>query len=111
MLPAFRASGMHQRDGDVYKRQLTEFLPVSSSGHLSVVQHVTGVNGEAALVLSLVLHLGTLAAVFVAFWGTIWGMIKEFFLTIGDIFTGKFSWKNMNGNRRMMFKMCIRDST
>ena len=52
---------------------LTEFLPVSSSGHLSVVQHVTGVNGEAALVLSLVLHLGTLAAVFVAFWGTIWG--------------------------------------
>lgn len=59
---------------------LTEFLPVSSSGHLSVVQHVTGVNGEAALVLSLVLHLGTLAAVFVAFWGTIWGMIKEFSL-------------------------------
>ena len=86
---------------------LTEFLPVSSSGHLSVVQHVTGVNGEAALVLSLVLHLGTLAAVFVAFWGTIWGMIKEFFLTIGDIFTGKFSWKNMNGNRRMMFMVII----
>ena len=86
---------------------LTEFLPVSSSGHLSVVQHVTGVNGEAALVLSLVLHLGTLAAVFVAFCGTIWGMIKEFFLTIGDIFTGKFSWKNMNGNRRMMFMVII----
>lgn len=82
---------------------LTEFLPVSSSGHLSVVQHITGVDGEAALVLSLVLHLGTLAAVFIAFWGTIWGMIKEFFLTFRDIFTGKFSWKNMNGNRRMMF--------
>mgnify|MGYP004462501499 FL=1 len=86
---------------------LTEFLPVSSSGHLSVVQHVTGVDGEAALVLSLVLHLGTLAAVFIAFWGTIWGMIKEFFLTIRDIFTGKFSWKNMNGNRRMMFMVII----
>lgn len=86
---------------------LTEFLPVSSSGHLSVVQHITGVDGEAALVLSLVLHLGTLAAVFIAFWGTIWGMIKEFFLTIRDIFTGKFSWKNMNGNRRMMFMVII----
>lgn len=86
---------------------LTEFLPVSSSGHLSVVQHITGVDGEAALVLSLVLHLGTLAAVFIAFWGTIWGMIKEFFLTIRDIFTGKFSWKNMNGNRRMMFMIII----
>lgn len=82
---------------------LTEFLPVSSSGHLSVVQHITGVDGEAALILSIVLHLGTLAAVFIAFWGTIWGMIKEFFLTIRDVFTGKFSWRNMNGNRRMMF--------
>ncbi len=82
---------------------LTEFLPVSSSGHLSVLQHITGIDGEAALILSIVLHLGTLVAVFVAFWGTIWGMIKEFFLTIRDIFTGKFSWKGMNGTRRMMF--------
>lgn len=86
---------------------LTEFLPVSSSGHLSVVQHITGVDGEAALILSIVLHLGTLAAVFAAFWGTIWGMIKEFFLTIGDIFTGKFSWSGMNGTRRMMFMIII----
>ena len=34
-------------------------------------------------------------------------MIKEFFLTIKDIFTGKFSWKNMNANRRMMFMVII----
>ena len=86
---------------------LTEFLPVSSSGHLSVVQHITGYTGETALVLSIVLHLGTLAAVFAAFWGTIWGMIKEFFKTIGDIFTGKFSWSNMNAERRMMFMVII----
>ncbi len=82
---------------------LTEFLPVSSSGHLSVIQHLFGVDGEAALVLSIVLHLGTLVAVFVAFWSTIWGMIKEFFLTIADVFTGKFKWSEMNSNRRMMF--------
>ncbi len=82
---------------------LTEFLPVSSSGHLSVLQHITGVDGEAALILSIVLHLGTLVAVFIAFWGTIWGMIKEFFLTFRDIFTGKFTWNGMNGTRRMMF--------
>ncbi len=86
---------------------LTEFLPVSSSGHLSVVQHITGYSGETGLVLSIVLHLGTLAAVFAAFRKTIWEMIKEFFLTIGDIFTGKFSWKNMNANRRMMFMVII----
>lgn len=86
---------------------LTEFLPVSSSGHLSVIQHLTGVDGEAALILSISLHLGTLLAVFAAFWGTIWGMIKEFFLTIKDIFTGKFSWKNMNSDRKMMFMLII----
>lgn len=86
---------------------LTEFLPVSSSGHLSVLQHITGIDGEAALILSIVLHLGTLVAVFAAFWSTIWGMIKEFFLTIKDIFTGKFSWKDMNGTRRMMFMVII----
>lgn len=86
---------------------LTEFLPVSSSGHLSVFQHITGYTGETALILSIVLHLGTLVAVFAAFRKTIWEMIKEFFFTIGDIFTGKFSWKNMNANRRMMFMVII----
>ncbi len=86
---------------------LTEFLPVSSSGHLSVVQHITGVSGEQAGILMIVLHLGTLVAVFAAFWETIWGMIKEFFLTIGDIFKGRFSWKNMNSNRRMMFMVIL----
>ena len=85
---------------------LTEFLPVSSSGHLSVAQHFMNI-GDESLIISIVLHLGTLAAVFAAFWGTIWGMIKEFFLTIKDIFTGKFSWKGMNDNRRMMFMVII----
>ncbi|MCM1335829.1 MAG: undecaprenyl-diphosphate phosphatase [Bacteroides sp.] len=81
---------------------LTEFLPVSSSGHLSVVQHFLNV-GEESLMISIVLHLGTLLAVFLAFWSTIAGMIKEFFLTIRDIFTGRFSWREMNDDRRMMF--------
>ncbi len=85
---------------------LTEFLPVSSSGHLSVVQHFMNV-GEESLIISIVLHLGTLLAVFCAFFKTIWGMITEFFLTIKDICTGKFSWKDMNDNRRMMFMVII----
>lgn len=86
---------------------LTEFLPVSSSGHLSVIQHITGYSGESALLLSIVLHLGTLVAVLAAFWKPICGMIAEFFKTIGDLFTGKFHWKTMNGNRRMMFMVII----
>lgn len=86
---------------------LTEFLPVSSSGHLSVIQHITGYSGENALILMIVLHLGTLAAVIAAFWETIWEMIKEFFRTIGDIFKKRFSWHDMNANRRMMIMVII----
>lgn len=36
---------------------LTEFLPVSSSGHLSLYQHFTGNSGEGALFFSAILHL------------------------------------------------------
>lgn len=85
---------------------LTEFLPVSSSGHLSVAQHFLGVE-ESTLLISIILHLGTLVAVFIAFWKDIWGLIKEFFLTIKDIFTGKFSWQDMNDSRRMLFMVVI----
>ncbi|MDR0196886.1 MAG: undecaprenyl-diphosphate phosphatase [Oscillospiraceae bacterium] len=80
----------------------TEFLPVSSSGHLSVAQHFMDVGDEAVFV-SVFLHMGTLLAVLIAFREAVSGMVREFFLTIADVFMGKFSWKNMNGDRRMMF--------
>ena len=86
---------------------LTEFLPVSSSGHLSLYQHFTGNSGEGALLFSAVLHLGTLAAVFTAFRKTIWELIKELGFMIKDIFTGKFKWKEMNPPRRAIIMMII----
>ncbi len=85
---------------------ITEFLPVSSSGHLSVARHFMNIN-ESGMLTSIVLHLGTLLAVFIVFWRRIFGMIKEFFLTIADIFRGKFKWSEMNDNRRMMFMVII----
>ena len=86
---------------------LTEFLPVSSSGHLSLWQHFTGNSGEGALFFSAVLHLGTLVAVFVAFRKRIIAMIKELGVLIKDIFTGKFKWSEMNTNRRMIVMIFI----
>lgn len=86
---------------------LTEFLPVSSSGHLSLFQHFTGNSGEGALLFSAFLHLGTLVAVFIAFRDTIWALIKEFFAMLRDIFTGKFRWSTMNGERRMIIMLII----
>ena len=86
---------------------LTEFLPVSSSGHLSLYQHFTGNSGEGALFFSAILHLGTLLAVFICFRKTIIELIKEFFFMLKDIFTGKFKWKEMNGYRRMVIMIII----
>lgn len=86
---------------------LTEFLPVSSSGHLSLYQHFTGNSGEGALFFSAVLHLGTLVAVFVAFRKRIWSMIKELGALFKDIFGGKFKWSEMNGDRRMIIMIFI----
>ena len=67
---------------------LTEFLPVSSSGHLSLYQHFTGNSGDGALFFSAILHLGTLVAVFVAFRKRIFSMIKELGSLFKDIFRG-----------------------
>jgi undecaprenyl-diphosphatase len=57
---------------------LTEFLPISSSGHLSIVRFFTGVNLEEGNVFTVLLHFGTLIAVFIAFRKTILRLIFEF---------------------------------
>ncbi|MBP1549003.1 MAG: undecaprenyl-diphosphate phosphatase, partial [Oscillospiraceae bacterium] len=86
---------------------LTEFLPVSSSGHLSLFQHFFGLDGENAVTMTIILHLGTLVAVFVAFWDKIKKLIIEAFRMLGDIFTGKFKWKTMNPERRMIMMIIV----
>lgn len=86
---------------------LTEFLPVSSSGHLSLYQHFTGNSGEGALMFSAILHLGTLVAVFVAFKKDIIELIKELGNIFKDIFHKKFSFKQMNPYRRLIFMIII----
>lgn len=85
----------------------TEFLPVSSSGHLSLFQHFFGLDGEGAMQMTLVLHLGTLVAVVAAFYKKFIILIKEALLMVKDIFTGKFKWKEMNGDRRFIMMLIV----
>ncbi len=60
---------------------LTEFLPVSSSGHLSILQNLFGVEqvGEIGLLFDVMLHFGTLISVVIMYRREIWDMIKAFF--------------------------------
>ena len=55
---------------------LTEFLPISSSGHLLLFEQLFGVSGNL-LGLNLFLHLATLVAVIIVYRGIIWNLIKK----------------------------------
>jgi undecaprenyl-diphosphatase len=55
---------------------ITEFLPVSSSGHLVLLQRIFGIS-EPALFFDTMVHVGTLAAVFVVLWKDIWGILRR----------------------------------
>ena len=87
---------------------LTEFLPVSSSGHLAITQHILGAGtGESNLFFNVMLHVGTLVAVVAFYHKLVWDLIKEFFLMLKDIFTGKFKWSKMNYNRNLVVMLII----
>lgn len=53
---------------------LTEFLPVSSSGHLVLFQNLFGIH-EATQAFTILLHVATLIAVFIYYWKDIWALI------------------------------------
>lgn len=67
---------------------LAEFLPISSSGHLALMQNLLDFSqyGADAVTFDLVLHLGTLVAVAAAFWQDIKVLFVEFFKWIFDGF-------------------------
>lgn len=86
---------------------LTEFLPVSSSGHLSLYQYFTGINSESSVTFSVMLHLGTLLAVIIAFWPTVWQLLKEFFLLFADLFRGRLFKQKATPYRRMLYLLIL----
>jgi len=69
---------------------IAEFLPISSSGHLAIFKHVLGFETDTGLLFDVLLHLGTLAAVFVAFRKDIFELVKEGFAIIGQFFKSLF---------------------
>lgn len=55
---------------------LTEFLPISSSGHLVLLNNLFGIQ-EGTLFFTIMLHIGTLIAVFAVYYKELWDMIRH----------------------------------
>lgn len=56
---------------------VAEFLPISSSGHLVIGQHLLGLD-VPGMRLDLMLHFGTLVSICVFYWRTIWRILSRF---------------------------------
>ena len=64
---------------------LAEFLPISSSGHLAIAQNLLNIKTEVPEFFDVLLHLGTLVAVFVAYWRDICDMVVELIHGVSDL--------------------------
>lgn len=85
---------------------VTEFLPVSSSGHLSLAKHVMGIE-VTGLFFDVMLHIGTLLAVLIVYRETVWKLILALISLCKDLFGGRFKWKEMDDDRRLLIMLMI----
>ena len=60
---------------------VTEFLPISSTGHLIVAEKLLGVSGTVWQMFEIMIQLGSILAVVVLYWDKIWqtvaGLVSE----------------------------------
>ncbi len=65
---------------------LTEFLPVSSSGHLALFKILFGIETETGILYDVLLHVGTLSAICLVYYKDIWKLIVEGCCIVRDAF-------------------------
>lgn len=71
---------------------LTEFLPVSSSGHLAIFKHILNIETDTGILFDVLLHLGTLLAIFFVYFKDIKELIVEGCKLIADVFINFVTW-------------------
>lgn len=86
---------------------LTEFLPVSSSGHIMLFKHFCGMSDDYSLFFTAMLHVGTLLAIIVAFRKEIFLMIKAAFGMIADVFKGRFRYSECDEYRLSVIMILV----
>jgi undecaprenyl-diphosphatase len=84
---------------------LTEFLPVSSSGHLVLFQNLFGLT-EPELLFDICLHVGTLIAVCVVFWRDIWAVLAAF-VSLPSLKKEAGSWSKLFAQNESIRLSCL----
>ena len=85
---------------------VAEFLPISSSGHLSLLQYFFGMTEPDAL-YNILLHFATLIAVCVVYWRDILDMIMEFFRGIAALISHDAPRGNPPEGRRLVLLIIL----
>ncbi len=86
---------------------LTEFLPISSSGHLAIMHSFFDSTPESNLIFDLLLHFGTLIVVFVFYHREIFPLVPAFFTMIGKLIRGRFRLSDWTKNERLVLYLII----
>lgn len=58
---------------------ITEFIPISSTGHMIIVGNVINFKGDFANSFEVIIQLGAILAIIVLYWSKIWRSVVEFF--------------------------------
>lgn len=85
---------------------VAEFLPISSSGHLSLLQHFFGMEEPDAL-YNILLHFATLIAVCAVYWRDVADMIAEFFRGIAAMVSHEEGPGNPPEGRRLVLLVIL----
>ena len=90
---------------------IAEFLPVSSSGHLAIVQNIFHIETDGGLFFDVMLHLGTLVAIFVVYRKDILRMIIETLNMCGDIFYNLKSYiQNQRSYSALRYRKIVKNN-
>ncbi|MCH1983385.1 undecaprenyl-diphosphate phosphatase [Ruminococcus sp. OA3] len=89
----------------------TEFLPVSSFGHLSLMKQVLHMQTDTGILFDVMLHVGTLTAVFVAFWADIRRLFWEMIRMIRDLAAnGQIYFQNLSGSEERRYQKIVHNN-
>lgn len=83
---------------------LTEYLPVSSSGHLTIASTIFGIDGEENMLFTIMVHVATVLSTIVILGGEIWNIIKGMF---GPLNNGAQGLNRLNPDQRYVLNILV----